>query len=253
MHRRKLLFLFVFFLTYFFLCSLNWLHYKLSSGIVESKSTMQKFIAKYESDIQLGLFGNIYNQAQTCLTLKAPAAKQLCENQSGLAISKLLKEEELTDKNGNNWPNDLFFVKKVNQHYLRIGWDGKLTDITSEVDDKHTVDRQKKPWFLFGLTCNTFGSLPASTGDACEIYETISLANGDTGYMVRVDAFTEEDLFIFYIFLPLFSFYMLQDFEHMGQNQIEYVLASFLSPLISFTCAYIAYTKFLKPHKKTKN
>lgn len=245
MNKSHLIFLLAFGITYVFLAVVMWLGFGTYDGIFSVKRTMHRFATTYARDLQEGVFEKVYAQAKKCQSLRAPAAKQICETQSGLQISRLLKEEELADENGYNWPNDLFFVKKTGETYERIGWDGKLTDISGNIHHTPIPNAQTSLNLLLWQNCSSFGSL-ISPDAACEVYETVPLANNAVGYMVRLYPSVEENMLVLYFFHPLLALMYLKDFTYIGAFEIPYMLSSFLSMLVCFALAIKAKRWYLK-------
>lgn len=248
MHKGNLVFVLTFIITYLFLAWVMWLTYSTSSGILAMKRTMQDFAVKYEEDIKNEVFSTIYTNAQKCLSIASPLVRSSCEKQSGLLISQTLKEEELTDKNGYNWPNDLFFVKKSGEQYFRIGWDGHLSNISNNVKTSHLSINQSNLDLLLWNRCDTFGSFPTPQ-DACELYQTFSLSNGDMGYMVRLYPSVEESWLWLYMLHPIVSFYFIKDFRYLDQLTSFYIFISFLGILLPIIAAVVAKTIY----KRRKN
>lgn len=201
----------IFLISYFFISIFFWVIQKttLGGGVGIYKSLVD-YSNHHDNELIQDVFGSIFSQAKRCSEMTELENKTQCIEDIKTNLAIVLKEEELAGDDGYMWPNDLFFVKQINNSFYRLGWDGVLRDISSEMKTLPSSVPSQDIWNIFSRSrCNYFRSEPVDTLDACEIYMRVSLPEGNYGYMVRIDPQEEEDDFLFTLLLPVISWPLL--------------------------------------------
>ena len=161
------------------------------------------YLSKHEKNIRKEIFGEIFPQAKRCVTVSSPTHKTQCEKEVTHHLAISIIEEDFLDKEGYGWPTDLFFVKQEGSKYSQLGWDGKYSDITKNVNP--ALINLPYNLRLFTHQCHIFYH-EEEVAPTCELYEKISLGKNSTGYLVRRSGVTEEtrpELII--LFFPLMA------------------------------------------------
>lgn len=190
-------------------------------GGIGIKKSLSAYVRTHGSQLQTSVFHEAFDKAVRCQEEHQEITKEQCITEVKTDLGNSIQEEELAGAEGFMWPNDLFFVKEVDGTYLKLGWDGVVQNITPEV----TLSVQNSPeqiaWSLITReNCNYFHSGATEANSACEIYATTPLANGGTGYMVRLDPQEEEDDFSFVLLLPIISLPLLC----MSSFRVDWIL-----------------------------
>ena len=192
---------------YVFICITFWLSNKFfGDSNYKIAKNLDLYIDNHRSEITDKMFMDIFSNALICRKLNSQEEIEKCEQNTQIALANLLQEEELVVS--GSWPNDLFFVKQTGKNTYKLGWDGKLVDITEQIKNSPRPTTLHRLWSLLSKShCNYFHAIDNTTWQTCEIVVPVQLASGDTGYLVRIDSVVEEDLLLFYLAYPLFPIF----------------------------------------------
>lgn len=186
------LFIFTFILAYLVIGFTFWFTNTNSPESYYQK-TSKAYIQKHSTEIKDDLFNTLFTRAQLCREISKQPVKKQCEDAIRHQLAVLIIEEDFK----TSWPTDLFFVKQVGNTFLRLGWDGKLEDIT-KLTNKESLNSSLPYAFRVATdTCRPFekvGKYPTS----CLIYVTVDLNNNEKGYVVRRAPGAEEDNFFWW-------------------------------------------------------
>ncbi len=240
------------FLTvYLIISALFWIYSSFTfNGTIAVKQRLHTFVEKYKPEITTDIFSTVYTQAEYCLRLTDEKLLSACRKNVGTTLGNILHEEELADKFGYYWPNDLFFVKSSGDMYYRVGWDGEFKNITSSINAISLKNGSSLYSLLFKKNCNAFHAVEGLP--SCDVFEKVSLQNGDTGYVVRMSPFQEEDDLSVVMIMPFFGlFWMFSGpMTNLSSEQLYFFLfisSSFIIPL--FVSSTVMY--YLKKKKHT--
>lgn len=242
----------VFIATYLLIGFVSWLVYGINYYGNKAKH-LKIYTQVYHSSLEDSIFGKAFADAATCNDLQIPQAKEVCHNSVSTFMAQNITEEEMVSNNGlewGNWPHDLVFVKEIDGKFLRLGWDGILTDITSQA-----LVTPGTTW-MHGLmqymtrSCSYFSIY---NGWACELVQDVELHDGK-GYVVLSLALSEEEAMLSTWFgLP--PFMMVAIFSspaHLVEPaeifMLTYAFATFLIP----TGIVFYLYRHTSPHKKKK-
>lgn len=149
-----------------------------------TQSRLQSFTYRHSDTIIEGVFKEAYKQAAACENISDMKLQNRCQEDVGTHIAHILPEEELMGIKQTGWPTDLFFVKKSGANYSMLRWDGKITDVSSAVNEPPIINHGFFNKLTSKDTCSYFHV--ADAYNSCETYTAISLPNNETGYLVRM-------------------------------------------------------------------
>lgn len=161
------------------------------------QKTSKAYIQKHTSEIKNHLFDTLFTKAQLCRDINKQPLKKLCEDNIRHQLAVLIIEEDFLNSDGQGWPTDLFFVKQVGNTFLRLGWDGKLEDITQLTSESAINSSLPYAFKLITGACRPF-EIVGKYPDSCLVYVPIELNNNEIGYVVRRAPTSEEDNFFWW-------------------------------------------------------
>ena len=206
------------------------------------KKDVEQYAIKHTNELRIDIFDKLFNESKNCILLDNLELRNGCYKEISYTLALIIKEEEFS-----YWPNDLFLVKQIDNKFFKLGWDGELRDI-SNTTNKKLVNRQEVNFSDFlSRKCNYFGT-SNSIATSCEIYTKLELNNNESGYIVRSVGFTDDDDFVFYLFIPYFI--LLGMFTSLSlPRQFEYFV-ELLIGVIPFVIGFIAVKLFNKNKRK---
>ncbi len=205
-------------------------------------SRLTQYVKHHREQLQTGVFTEVFSQAERCENLSETDLRFACRKETGRALAVTLQEEELADADGGSWPHDLFFVLHKDDKFYRLGWDGERKEISSEVDRTAVKNKQQFLHLLFRRNCNYFRISPEVY--ACEAYESITLNDHSTGYMVRLLPFEEENNFFVIMLIPFMAIteiWTVGYIQNYGEEQLYYMVFSFVPVVLAFFIAMIVF------------
>lgn len=202
-------------------------------GYIASKNSLSNFTKKYKQTLQKEIFGRAFDTAKKCEEINVESNKQTCRKQVSTQIARSLREEELAP-GGYDLPNDLFFIKQEGKKFLRLGWEGKLEDITLITNTYLFKYMNINNLFPPSEFCNYFGSFQTQSGSACEYFVKLDLPNIQKGYIARQYPKTEEDHYLLLLFFIPFE-------AIQSQNPIAIIIL--LVPILLSVCFVFYYSK----------
>ncbi len=156
----------------------------------------KSYIQKEKNDIEK-IFLQVFPKALDCKN------EENCLRETKAQIAELIKEESFKHK-----PDSLFFVKKINNEYYLLGWEGKIINISDRL--KHKKLKKQSSFFDYEQNnCNYFGRKDLYE-NSCEFYVQFDLKDTKAyvaGLMPRY-YLGKLDLLFMILFLP---FYFLVD------------------------------------------
>lgn len=201
---KKLVSLIIFFsiliLSHLLISSLRFV-YKEYNYFFNTKNSTKNYLLEYENELKKEVFDKLFIESEKCNQLNNFDLKKTCFQKISYTLALIIKEEEFP-----YWPNDIFFVKKTNNNFFKLGWDGESKTLPTLSNIK-ALDNKESIFSDFLLRkCDYFGAanIPARS---CEVYEKIQLNNNEEGYVVRNIGLTEDDDFIFYLIIPYLAIY----------------------------------------------
>lgn len=163
----------------------------------------------YGTSLTDNIFDKAFADAATCASLQIPQAREVCHKSVSTHIAEHIIEEEMVaynDLEWGTWPHDLVFVKEIDGKFLRLGWDGVLTDITSEARVTPGTTWMHGLMQYLTRNCSYFGIYG---GWACELVQDVQLPEGK-GYIVLSLALSEEEAMLTTWYgLPPFMIYAI--------------------------------------------
>lgn len=209
------------------------------------KKDLKKYIKENSKELKKGVFIKLFKEAKECNFLKTSELKIDCYKKITHNLAEIIKEENFL-----SWPHDLFFVKKINNHYYILDWDGNLKNI-SVVFNKKIINKNESKFVDFLLKkCNYFGTADYPS-ESCEVFISINLNNYEKGYIVRKMPLLKDNYFIYYFLSPFLiflgiitSFSLPNDFFYYKE-----LFWSFIPFIIGFFI-YFFLTKFNKKNNK---
>lgn len=242
----------VFVIAFFIVSAMIWLFntFIATKGFA-TKRYLSSFSHKYSSVIKNDIFNDVFRQAKKCNQLTREEQIQLCRSEVGKTIGDVLLEEELAKD--WYWPHDLSFVKKENNTFYKLGWDGELKDISSDVRQDILTDKQSYVPLILQRNCNYF-----QIANICEVYETLQLDKGNKGYLVRLYPAFEEMEFKFVISLPFYGFLIFKSLlnsQHFSWGNFFFMIFTFINitvPLIIVIFALRFYKRKFREKPKLK-
>jgi hypothetical protein len=226
--------LLAFIVTYILVAFITLIANSVTRGFSSIQGDIRKYISSHDKEIKQKVFQNIFSKAEQCNILQSENSRSDCFKIISHELAVALREEEFRAD-----PNDLFFVKEVGKSYYRLGWDGRLEDITTKVNEK--LLKARTPYFILFMTrnCNFFGS---ENMNACEVYESIDLSTNQRGYMVRLEAMEEENDIMFISVIPIILLLNLGSLAWAWQSvSIWLALLNILLPLF---VSYMVWKKY---------
>lgn len=201
---RPFLFLVIFTIVYLSLSVVVWIVNVSVPDYKSKASKLRSYVYNHPSQIKEDVFQSLFAQAQNCNLLQVGDDVDKCQAKIARQLADTLKEEEIASYE-DDWSPDLFFVKQTGNNFYRLGWGGKLENISDQVNK--TLLDIKLPLLIKLLThnCNYFQPDSSWSSISCEVYEKVPLSITESGYMVRIHALSEEDDFWFAFFMPIFS------------------------------------------------
>src|SRR3989344_6005072 len=201
---KKLASLIIFFivliLTHVLISSLRFVYqeYNIFSSI---RNGTKNYVVKQEKELKDEVFDKLFKESENCNLIDDIKLKNNCFQETSHTLALIIKEEEFS-----YWPNDLFFVKKTENKFFKLGWNGELKAVTI-LSNNNVLNNKESTFsdFIF-RRCDYFGAanIPAPS---CEVYEKIQLNNKEEGYVVRNIGLTEDDDFIFYLIIPYMAIF----------------------------------------------
>lgn len=254
MTRRKLLtFAIVYFVLYILIGTLGWAvfstHYYL-----QKSGPLQKYVHKNEKALAEHIFNNAFADAKTCISLKIPHAKKVCQNSVSRYMAMHIQEEEFVS--GNNidwgtWPHDLVFVKEEGDTFVKLGWDGKVEDITDASRVAPGTKWMHGPMQYLMRNCSYFSIY---NNWSCELVGEMDLSDGK-GYLVLALATAEDRTMpMAWYGLPLVGFLRgdpVAVFKSIGLGMSLYSFAVVLVPL-AIAVYFYWHPRNLRGNKKKK-
>lgn len=159
--------------------------------------TSKAYLQKHAGELKKDLFYTLFTKAQLCREIGRQPLKKQCEANIKHQLAVLIIEEDFLDADGWGWPTDLFFVKQVGNTFLRLGWDGKLEDITQLTSESAINSSLPYAFKLITGACRPF-EIVGKYPDSCLVYVPIELNNNGIGYVVRRAPTSEEDNFFWW-------------------------------------------------------
>ncbi|MDQ3099315.1 MAG: hypothetical protein M3Q44_06210 [bacterium] len=201
-YKNVIQFILIFFSVYLVMALLFWIYGIYSTGRTMLMPT-EKYASIHQQELKDRLFGTIFNEGKRCQMYEKLLREQ-CEKEITFRMALLIKEEEFEDENKNGWPHDIFFVKQEENSFYRLGWEGKVVNISSTVDKILLDNRTPFTFRVITHQCRVFEQTINETLD-CQIFTSLPLENNNRGYIVRrVGVGEEENDFVFlFIFIPL--------------------------------------------------
>lgn len=248
MRNIKFLPIFIFLANYIIICFLFWMYINLDL-VNKFRWPMQSYINSPSENLNKNLFNTLFTSAQRCQAIVNTEQKTTCEKELSLQLAKLIKEEQLKHHD-YDWPNDLSFVKQVDNTFYNLGWSGELKNITSTTN--RSLLHFPIPYDLKFLSrnCKFFNIYQQQFDGSCEVYEKISLGKNQTGYIVRLVPLTESTGFVIVLTFPMLFFIGFKEIlTSMSLDSIPYLFffSSFI--IIPFIMTFLM-VKLLKKKKK---
>ncbi len=247
---KKLVSLILFFsvliLSHLLISSLRFVYqeYNIFSSI---RNGTKNYMVKHEKELKDEVFDKLFKESENCNQVNNIDLRKKCSQNISYTLALIIKEEEFP-----YWPHDLFFVKKTNNNFFKLGWDGELKARTT-LSNNNVLNNKESTFsdFIF-RRCDYFGAanIPARS---CEIYEKIQLNNNEDGYIVRNIGLTETDYFIFYLLMPYFILFgTLSSLSSFSlPSEFGFYIELFIG-LIPFVIGFIAVYLVNKKGKKIK-
>lgn len=226
------------FLTVYLLCGLIFWGYTFLKSVYAMKNPMNNYVHMRTQDVK-NIFTSLFSEAHTCIGELDKTKKLACEQKVSKKLAITLREEDLK-RNEYEWPHDLFFVKKEGDYYYSLGWEGKLQDISSQVNSGILENNMSYPLKFLGCNNKIFKIYDQSSY-SCEIYESIYLDKNETGYMVRLFGLREEMDFFLVLLFPVF---ILMNIAQSDKYLIAVLLSYIIIPsLITLLIIYVIRKK----------
>lgn len=167
-------------------------YFNLTAHEYVEKAT-KKYVSIHEDQINQYVFQDLFAESEECNKLTDEELIKSCNKKIGQQLSETIIEE---DFHGDSYLHDLAFVKETNGTFKKLGWEGKVIDITSAVNQSRLDSKLPYPLQLFFRQCVYF-DFAISEKYACEWYYKTQLNTNETGYILRLVPLTEElDIFI---------------------------------------------------------
>lgn len=198
---------------------------------------LNKYIQNHQEELEGKVFNIIFDKAKLCLEIPNLSIKAQCQQEIGIDLGKVILEEEMSDN--YSWPDDLFFVKQVDDKYYSLGWGGVLEDITDSVNKPLKDSPRIYLLETFTGNCRVFKAVLPELND-CQVISSFSLDNNSKGYLVRRFLYGEELLFFWFSpLIPVFTTfsYFYRDYSIPLD---EYELQFYLFSIIPFITGFLS-------------
>lgn len=256
--KRKSIFVFLvaLFISSFLIQTVLWFFHsgELLYGDLPLQTALRSYVNNHHQELKDKLFNQIFVDAEKCYSLRNEVSRTNCQADITNQLAVLIKEEELLDSYRSGWPSDLFFVKQINDKFYRLGWEGKVENISSFVNADSINYELKFVESILQGKCKTFETTLKNL-PSCQIYFSIDLGQDQRGYVIRRIPITDENDFQFIFIAPfvvIFSPILIPSSIYgllTGQKDY-YILISSLGPYI-FGIAAVKIYHLLKNRNKS--